>query len=100
MDRGEYSLSALLWTISFEMMTRLSGNSLGVEGSWEVGGVFQEEGPAWARAQMCAIMASLENGEYLAVAQDSSASVERQEGNGEETGEAGDVSSKRPYLIQ
>ena len=24
MDRGEYSLSAPLWTISFEMMTRLS----------------------------------------------------------------------------
>ena len=31
-DRGEYPLKALLWTISFEVMTRLSGNSLG--GGW------------------------------------------------------------------
>lgn len=72
----------------------------GEGGSWEVGGVFQEEGPAWARAQICAIMASLENGEYLAVAQDGSARLERQEGSEEETGEAGDVSSEGPYLIQ
>lgn len=35
----------------------------GEGGSWEVGGVFQEEGPAWARTQMCATTASLENGE-------------------------------------
>ena len=37
-DRGEYPLSALLWTISFEVMTRLSGNSLrgkAVVGKWE-----------------------------------------------------------------
>lgn len=78
----------------------MSRNSLGVGGSWEVGGVFQEEGPAWARAQMCGIMASLENGEYLAVAQDSNGRVERQEGSGEETGEAGDVISEGPSLIQ
>lgn len=49
---------------------------------------------------MCGIMASLENGEHLAVAQDSNRRVERQEGSGEETGEAGDVISEGPSLIQ